>query len=188
MYGRAMFEVADAFGHDKIDLLGNHTGGKVVAEMAVQQPDRVGGLFIISAAILTDEERKAYKDYFSPIPLDELGTRFWTMWERIIEVRGPGQTLTMLSESFMMNLMGGEEYEWGHGAAFAHGKPFEDAIRSLPHRITLLNPGDTLADVTRRAGPMLNNGELIERPNWGYGFLDVFTDEAVKLVLEKLDT
>lgn len=187
MYAREMWRVADALGHEKLDLLGNHTGGKVVAEMAMQQPDRVGNIVIISAAILTDAERAEYRDYFSPIPLDDAGTRFSTMWERIVEVRGPGQTLELLSESLLMNMMGGEEYEWGHVAAFNHGRPFEEAIQSLPHRITLLNPADTLSEVTRRAGPLLNNGEIIELPDWGYGFMDAFTEDAVDLVIGKLD-
>lgn len=181
-YAESLWQVADQLGHDRIDVFGNHTGGKVAAEMALQYPDRVGGIVMVSAAILTDEERSAFSDFFQPIPLDEAGSRFLTMWERIVERRGPGTTLEMLAKSFAMNLSGGEAYEWGHHAAFAYGAPFEEALRVLPHRITVLNPKDDLTQSTRRAQGMIRNGEVIELPDWGYNFMDVWPSEAAALV------
>ncbi len=187
MYAENMWRAADAFGLERLDLFGNHTGAKVAAAMALQHPDRVGSIAMVSAAILTDEERALFKDMFSPIPLDAEHTRFRTTWQRIIERRGPGQTLEMLDRSMFMNLMGGEAYEWGHVAAFAWGAPYDNALETLPHRITILNPADDLTECTRRAIPLLRNGEVIECPQWGYGFMDAFPKETADLVLEKLD-
>ncbi|MDJ0919529.1 MAG: alpha/beta fold hydrolase [Henriciella sp.] len=187
MYAREMWRMADAIGLETVDLFGNHTGAKVAAEMATQQGDRVHAIAMISAAILTDEEREMFKDMFTPIPLDKENTRFRVSWERIIERQGPGQTLEMMDRSMYMNMMGGEAYEWGHVAAFAWGKPFDDALTRLPHRITLLNPTDDLTECTRRAAPLLRNGEVIECPQWGYGFMDAFPEDVADLVLEKLD-
>ena len=187
MYARNMWQVADMMGLDQVDLFGNHTGGKVATEMALQQPERVRGIVMVSAAILTDEERNAFRDFFTPVPLDEAGTRYTTMWQRIVNGRGPGVSLEMLAESFTMNLMGGEAYEWGHKAAFDYGEPFERALKELPHRITILNPVDDLTEMTRRAAPLMRNGEIVECPDWGYNFLDAFSAEAAKLVLGKLD-
>lgn len=187
MYASEMWRVANAMGLDKVDLFGNHTGAKVAAEMATQQGDRVRAIAMISAAILTDEEREMFKDMFTPIPLDEEHSRFKISWDRIIERRGPGQTLEMMDRSIFMNMMGGEAYEWGHVAAFAWGKPFDDALSKLPHRITLLNPTDDLTECTRRADGLLRNGEIIECPHWGYGFMDAFPKDVADLVLAKLD-
>ncbi len=187
MYARSMWEVADALGLEKVDLFGNHTGAKVAAEMAVQQPDRVHAIVMVSAAILTDEEREMFKDMFTPIPLDAEASRIKISWDRIYERRGPGQTLEMLDRSLFMNMMGGEAYEWGHVAAFAWGEPFERALGELPHRITLLNPSDDLTECTRRAEPLMKNGEIVELPDWGYGFMDVSPQETADLVLGKLD-
>jgi len=172
-YARTCWAVADALGADRIDLFGNHTGSKVAAEMAVQQPERVGRIVMVSAAILTDAERAMFSDYFTPVPLDEAGTRFSTMWERIGRHAGPGTTLEMKARSLLQNLMGGEEYEWGHEAAFAWHKPFIEALKSLPHRIVILNPADELSEATRRAAPLLRNGSIIECPQWGHGFLEL---------------
>ena len=187
MYARNMWTVADAVGLEQVDLFGNHTGGKVAAEMAMQQPARVRAVAMVSAAILTADEREAFRDFFSPIPLDEAGTRYTTMWERILNGRGPSVSLEMLAESFRMNLLGGEAYEWGHKAAFDYGEPFERALAELPHRITILNPVDDLTDMTRRATPLLTNGEIVECPDWGYNFMDAFSEDAARLVLRKLD-
>lgn len=187
MYAEEMWRVVDALALDQVDLFGNHTGAKVAAEMAMQQGYRVHAIAMISAAILTDEEREMFKDMFTPIPLDESHTRFRVSWERIIERQGPGQTLEMMDRSIYMNMMGGEAYEWGHVAAFAWGKPFDEALSKLPHRITLLNPTDDLTECTRRAEALMRNGEIIECPQWGYGFMDAFPQETADLVLGKLD-
>jgi len=187
MYAEEMWNVVDALGLDQVDLFGNHTGAKVAAEMAVQKGDRVHAIAMISAAILTDEEREMFKDMFTPIPLDAAHTRFKISWERIVERQGPGQTLEMMDRSMYMNMMGGEAYEWGHVAAFAWGKPFDEALSQLPHRITLLNPTDDLTECTRRAEGLMRNGEIIECPQWGYGFMDAFPKDTADLVLSKLD-
>lgn len=186
-YAEACWEVASALGHMHIDLFGNHTGAKVAAAMALIHPDRVGDIAMVSAALLTREERAWFSDYFTPIPLDEAGTRFTTMWERIVNRRGPGATLEMLAQSFMMNLLGGEAYEWGHAAAFAYDQPFAEALKTLPHRITILNPADDLAECTRRATELLRNGEVIECPQWGYNFMDVWPQDVTALLRHARD-
>lgn len=187
MYAEEMWRVADTLASETVDLFGNHTGAKVAAEMAIQRGGHVHAIAMISAAILTDEERATFKDMFTPIPLDKAHTRFRVSWERIVDRQGPGQTLEMLDRSMYMNMMGGEAYEWGHVAAFAWGKPFDEALGLLPHRITLLNPTDDLTECTRRAAGMMRNGEVVECPQWGYGFLDAFPEESADLVLGKLD-
>lgn len=185
-FARNAWRVADALGHDRIDLFGHHTGSKVAAEMAVQQRARVRAIVMVSAVVFTDEERKQFSDFFSPIPLDEAGTRFKVMWERINEFRGPGMTLEMMAESMADNLRGGEFYEWGHRAAFDYGDRFNDAVKSLDCPVTILNPGDELYEYTKRAAPFLNNGVILDRPDWGHGLLDVFTDDIVADVKKAL--
>ena len=185
-YARSVWQVADALGHTMIDLFGHHTGSKVAAEMAYLHPERVNRIVMVSAAMLTEEERAAFDAYFTPIPLDEEGTRFKVMWERINHFRGPGMTLEMMAESMAENMRGGENYEWGHRAAFSYGTRFDDIIAILPHRITILNPKDELFEHTKRAAPLLRNGEIIDFPDWGHGFLDAFTQDAVRAVKDAL--
>lgn len=187
MYATEIWRVADSLKLGPVDLFGNHTGAKVAAEMAVQRGADVHAIAMISAAILTEDERNMFTDMFTPIPLDREHTRFQVSWQRILERQGPGQTLEMMDRSMYMNMMGGEAYERGHAAAFAWDKPYEDALAELPHRITILNPADDLTECTRRATPLLRNGEVIECPQWGYGFMDAFPQDVANLVLAKLD-
>ena len=86
-----------------------------------------------------------------------------------------------------MNMMGGEAYEWGHAAAFAYDEPFIEALKTLDHRMTILNPADDLQEATRRAEPLLKNGEIIELPQWGYNFMSDSPETVAEILLPKLD-
>ena len=81
------------------------------------------------------------------------------------------------------NLRAGEAYEWGHGAAFAYTDTFAERIKTLPHRITVLNPNDMLFEYTPRVGKLLQNGKIIDHPQWGFGFLEADTKGAVAAVI-----
>lgn len=186
-FSRQIWSALDSLDIQKVDLLGHHTGAKVAAEMAWLHPDRVAGIVMVSALVLTAEERDNFKSMFKPIPLDEDGTRFKEMWAKSIQYRGPGVTLEQLASSMAENLRAGEAYEWGHEAAFNYTDAFAERIAKLPHRITVLNPKDMLFELTPRVGKLLRNGEVIDHPDWGFGFMDTHTEEAVKAVKAALD-
>jgi len=147
-YTASAWAAIRSLGHEKVDILGHHTGAKVACEMAYQKPDSVRNIVMVSALALTAEERDAFKVQFQPIPLDEDGTRFKHMWAQSIKYRGPGVTLEQLAYSMAENLRAGEAYEWGHGAAFDYTDAFTERIKTLPHRITILNPKDMLFEYT----------------------------------------
>ena len=182
-----MWHVADHFQHEKVDLLGFHTGAEVAVEMTRQHNDRVRYIAMISTPIFTDKEQCEFEQSYRPLPLDEEGNRFRIMWERIKHHRGPGMTLEMMATSLAENLRGGEHYEWGHRAAFAYVPTFKAVLPTLTKRIIVFNPKDDLYDYTRRAEPLLRNGKVIDCPNWGHGFLDAYTEEAVQLIMSELD-
>lgn len=186
-YAQSLWDAADALGLGKIDLLGYHTGSEVAVEAASQRPEQVGRIILISAPVFTNTELKHMRETYSEIPLDIDGTRFRKMWESVVAHRGPGTTLEMLATSFAENLRGGENYEWGHRAAFAYAPKFKDRVKRLQHSITVFNPNDDLVEFTPRIAPYLNNGCIIDRPDWGHGFLDAYTAAAItafKAVLE----
>ncbi|MEP3890265.1 MAG: alpha/beta fold hydrolase [Hellea sp.] len=185
-YAASAWAALKSLGYKTVDILGHHTGAKVACEMAFQEPTMVGGIVMISALVLTPEERDAFKAEFMPIPLDEEGTRFQHMWAQSIKYRGHDVTLEQLAFSMAENLRAGEAYEWGHAAAFNYTDDFAERIRTLPHRITVLNPKDMLFGYTPRVGKLLQNGEVIDHPEWGFGFIDVDTEGAVNAVKEAL--
>lgn len=181
-YAKTLWAALDTLSLGRFDLLGHHTGAKVAAEMAYQRPDDIENIVMVSALILTTEEREAFKSEFQPIPLDEEGTRFKHMWDKAMQYRGPGVTLEQLAFSVVENMRAGEAYEWGHQAAFNYTEAFAKRLPLLPHRITVLNPKDMLFDYTPRVGNYLQNGEVIDHPEWGFGFMDTDTESAVNAV------
>lgn len=186
-YARSLWDVCDALGLGTIDLLGYHTGSMVAAEAARQRPGQVGRIVMIAAPVFTADELVQMQATYAEVPLDEAGTPFRQMWASVVAHRGPGATLEMLAESFAENLRAGENYEWGHRAAFAYAPKFAGVVQGLAQPITVLMPGDDLAAFTGRIAPYLRNGRIIAHPEWGHGFLDAHTGDAVEAVAAALD-
>ena len=55
-YGRWVNELADRLGLEKVDLVGNSMGGYIAAEVAIQFPERVSRLVLVSAAGISSAE------------------------------------------------------------------------------------------------------------------------------------
>ncbi|CAM3652252.1 alpha/beta fold hydrolase [Litorimonas haliclonae] len=182
-YATSAWEVVKSLGLEKIDILGHHTGAKVATEMAVQQPDRVQNIVMVSALVLNEQEINEFEKQFDPIPLDHAGTRFTEQWKRAIEYKDPDRSLEDLADSFAENLRAGNAYEWGHKAAFEYSRIFAERIKSLPHKIIVLNPKDMLFELTPRVETYLQNGDVIDKPDWGFGFMDTIPEESAKEIL-----
>ncbi len=187
-YARVMWQVADQVsGNSQIDLFGNHTGSLVAAEMARTRPGTVRKVAMISAPIMTRDEIARMREYFLPIPIDEAGTRFTTMWSRILEHRSEGFTLEMMAESFAENLRAGDAYEWGHRAAFDYCEAFPEIIAGLRNKVIVLNPRDLLHEMTTRAAPLLTNGRVIDCPEWGQEVLNVHPAALAEKLLSEFE-
>lgn len=187
-YAAAMWDAVDALGLGEVDLSGYHTGSMVAPEMARQQPSRVGRLVLISAPVITDDEQAVFQKTYEAIPVDAAGTRFNRMWQAVQAHSGPDMTLEMMAASFAENLRAGENYEWGHRAAFEYAPNYPDTLKALSHRIAVINPDDDLTLQTLRVVPYLNNGAVIPHPEWSHGFLDTDTERAVAEYRRLLDT
>jgi len=187
-YAEALWQALNALGiTQKVDLLGHHTGAKVACEMSYQKPDNIHAVVMISALILTESERENFKSQFQPIPLDDAGTRFSHMWAQCIKYRGPHVSLQDLAFLMAEHLRAGDAYEWGHEAAFEYTPKFAERMPQLAHPITVLNPGDMLFDYTPRIAGYIQNGRVVDYPDWGAGFLDTDTQNALAVIKAALD-
>lgn len=186
-YARFVWEVIDAFGLRDVCFIGYHTGSMVAVAATRQRPEAVQRLINISAPVLTPEEVRQMLDDFAPIPLDEAGTRFRTMWQRVMHFRGPGMTLEMCAASMADNLRGGEQYEEGHRAAFENSARYQADLRLIEQPLLVMNIRDDLYDHTSRVDPLLNNGERRDYPQWGNGFLEVSPQPVAREMLAFLD-
>jgi len=187
-YAKSVWSVLDTLGYEKVDLFGNHTGSKVACEIACQNSERVRTIIMVSALVLSEEELQNFEAMFQPIPLDEAGTRFTKAWAAIVKHAKSYSDMTDMAASFAENFRAGEAYEWGHKAAFEYSRLFKDKVSSLNNRIIVFNPGDMLFHLTPRVAPLLQNGKVIDFPDWGFGFQDTFTNEAVAAIEAALNS
>ena len=186
-YADAVWEVLSHLNLDNVDFVGYHTGCMVSLRASHLYPERVNKVINIAAPVFLESEVQQYCDYFAPIPLDESGQRFRIMWERIIHYRGPGMTLEMCAESMAENLRGGEGYEWGHMAAFHHWAQYIEDIKTLPHRLLVMNLDDDMKKQSMRVDRYLNNGIRKDYFQWSTGFLDAYPEAVADEILDFLN-
>ena len=186
-FAESTWTVVDAIGGGPVHFVGYHTGAMVAVEAAAQRPGDVLSITSISAPVLTDEETEALGAAFQPVPIDEAGTRFTVNWQRVIKHRGPGMTLQMAAESFAENLRAGDDYEWGHRAAFAYAREYRHKLASFEQPMFVMNPADDMFEQSPRADALMQNGHRKDYPQWGHGFLNAFPEESAAEILNFVD-
>lgn len=190
-YASSVWEAVDACGllaeAGKIDLFGIHAGAKLAVEAAHQRTDDVSAIVLCSAAVLSPPELHDLRQALAPIPLDAEGTRFQRLWQMLMRNRGPGMSYGMMAENLAEMIRGGEGYGWGHSAVFDFNAAFPEILKSLPHPITLINPKDDLYEQTPRTVDYLNNGKLIDCPQWGHGFLESQAADVARCISKFLN-
>jgi pimeloyl-ACP methyl ester carboxylesterase len=184
-YAAAMGDVMDALGIVEADCIGYHTGSKIALELALQRPAAIRHLVLISTPVYTDAELRAMRTEYAPMELREDGGHLVDYWRALLGFRGPGQTLEMLMEHYPDHMRGGVHRHWGHRAAFNYAYP--DNLPRAAQPILVLNNNDDLVEFTPRAMPHMRHGRLLNRPDWGHGFLDLHTAEFARIVREFVD-
>ncbi|OFA29849.1 alpha/beta hydrolase [Glaciecola punicea] len=186
-YAQAMLQVMQAIDIKSADVFGYHTGSIVAVELATQAPTTIRKVINISAPIFTPTEVADFHEQYATLPLNEEGTRFRTMWERIIFHRGQGMTLEMCAQSLAETLRGGEKYEWGHFAAFDASATYQQQLPMLTQAIMVMNLHDDLQKYTLRVDNLMNKNVRVDYPQWGAGFLDAHPDAVAKEILSFLN-
>lgn len=82
-YARAVWQVVDALGADRVVLLGQHTGAVVSVEATRQQPDRVAGVVLHGVPVYSDDERRERaRSYAPPYTITADGEHLAEIWAR----------------------------------------------------------------------------------------------------------
>ena len=185
-YAATMGQVADQLGFDTYDVMGYHTGSKISVELALQRPDAVKHLVLVSAPVYTDEELAAQYAAMGELRTPQPdGSHLLEIWSANWGWRGPEQTPEDIMKTFADMCRGGERGPWGHRAAFSYTYP--DKLPGVDQPIIVLNTADDLQTYTSRVAPLLKNGRVIDLPEWGHGFLDYHTTETAEMVRAFLD-
>ncbi len=184
-YAAAMADVMDALELKKVDVMGYHTGSETCVELALQQPERVRKLVLTSAPIFSDEELAAHRDHYGKPELSEDGSHVAAKWRAYLHWAGPGWTKEHVAVQFADALRRPDISWWGHNAAFDF--PMKDRLSEVAQPVLVLNPNDDLVEQSRRAEGVMQNGRILELPDWGHGYLDLHTDKACEIIREFLD-
>ncbi|MBB6253983.1 alpha/beta fold hydrolase [Nitrospirillum iridis] len=186
-YARALDAGLTALGvTGPVDVLGYHTGSMVGVEMAALMPQRVRRLTMISAPVLTDEERRQFSAYYHGLTITADGAHLVARWKSFLyHHTRPGTTVEDIAEKFPDLLVAGRKGEWGHQAAFSHD--LAGRMPAVTQPVLILNTGDDLDVHTRRAAGLAPNSRILEVPGWGHGFLDLNTGDAAAVLRAFLD-
>ena len=184
-YAVAMGEMMDMLGIEEADCLGFHTGSKIALELALQRPQAIRHLALISTPVYSDDELAAMRREFAPMRVREDGGHLLDYWRSLVELRGPGQTAEMIMQYYPDHMRGGAHRHWGHQAAFEYSYP--ENLPRAHQPILVLNNHDDLVRFTPRAMPFIRNGRLLDRPDWGHGFLDLHAVEFCAILREFFD-
>ena len=184
-YARAMAGVIETLGLGQVDVMGYHTGSITCAELALQRPDLVRRVVMVSAPVFSDEELVRFRESYAPRPLNEDGSHIVERWQNMIGFYNARVPPEVLDRNFAESLRGGPVSWWGHRAAFNY--PFGERLPSVTQPILVINPDDDLAEQTPRAGPLMQNGRIHNIEDMGHGFLDIMTPEIGSLLRAFLD-
>ncbi len=179
-YAGAMGDLIDTLGFDTVDLVGYHTGSMIATELALQRPEQVRRLVLISAPIYTAAELAEAHAHFAPVKLTRDGSHLVGPWTGHVRWAMPGWTLDHVATQFPDALRRPAISWWGHNAAFTY--PLSEKLPNVAQPILVLNPEDDLHTKTQRAKALIGENTLKELPGWGHGFLDIHTQAAADIM------
>ncbi|MSO64420.1 MAG: alpha/beta hydrolase [Alphaproteobacteria bacterium] len=186
-YVRAISEAASQLGHRRIDVLGDHTGGKVALALAAERPDLVRKVVLNTCAVYTPEERQKLMAMSGPIPTVADGSHLAAIWKRSMNLKSPLAPLDLTSELFCEAMRGGPLALWW-GPEAAVGYDSGAALGKLVQPVLLLLPGkDMLTPLSRRAIPLVKNITVEELPDVGLGTFHAHLDAVVPVIRRFLD-
>ena len=180
-----MGDLIDSMGFKQVDLMGFHTGSQTCVELALQRPQQVRRLVLISTPIYTATERVEKKQQFGQQALTRDGSHVAKKWRGHQKWGMQGRTLEHLAYQFPDSVRRPDISWWGHHAAFDY--PCGERLAEVQQPVLVLNPADDLHEKTLRAAQYLNNGHTQELPGWSHGFLDLFPTQATAVVKHYLD-
>jgi pimeloyl-ACP methyl ester carboxylesterase len=185
-YATAMAHLLDRLKIEQVDLVGYATGSFIGAELARQRPNLVRRLVLLGAPILEKVDSEDLEEKFGhEIEPQADGSHLIPLWEQIYDGRGPLQTLDWLMYVYPDHIQAGPRKPWAPNAAFQCD--LKGILQQLDQPILVLNFSGQIYETTARCQPYLKNGHLVDKPEWGHGFLQTQPKEMAKLVRDFFD-
>jgi pimeloyl-ACP methyl ester carboxylesterase len=165
-YAERMTLFLDVLGLDQVALVGNHTGGAIAAQMAVDHRERVPAIVIVGSPLFDDDERQdRLENYLEPFKASSDGGHLSWLWTRYQGIWGKDSPAELLHLATTEFLRAGTRYDWAYQAAFRF-----EADKIFPQvqcpTLFLVTEGDLLRSKNERSVELTPNaeGRVIENP------------------------
>ena len=118
-YAQYLEQFLDTMELEGLALAGDHTGGAIAIQLAVDLPERIRALVVGGTLLLTDEEQDfLLTKYLEPMTLSSDGSHLTWAWKRLQAYLNPDALPEQLHHATVDFLRSGTKYDWGFRAAF----------------------------------------------------------------------
>jgi pimeloyl-ACP methyl ester carboxylesterase len=186
-WGDVMLAFLDQLGIGEFDVFGYHTGSVAAIDLAVRASGRVRHVAVISLPLMERAAREQHLAGMAPdlqVAVD--GSHLTAVWQKKWPYRGGTQSLALFDTFMSEYVRPGPFNYWAYRALF--GYPLESRLADVSQPVLVFNPQDEISDNTRRAMPLLRNGQLVDVAPWGYGMLDTNAEEIAARLRAHFDS
>lgn len=125
----------------KVDLLGYLTGCVIAMDLAVERPDLVRKVCLVSPPYIDDDAIRALRmEQLTYPPYTEEGKRVFDTWNSAVKRRVEGVTLEQAINLFQERLRAGDKDWWAYKAVYAY--QYEERFRLMTQPVAFINPLD----------------------------------------------
>lgn len=170
-HAKALDAVLDAFGWDRVRMLGHHTGAAVAAAFAARRPERVERLVLNGVPLFTPRQLEFFRSFkFGPLEPEADGSHLLAAWNQRLTATPGWSDLGAMHKHVVEMLRVNRTYHWGFTAALdyriEHDLP---AIRAPT--LVLTNTCEDLYDSSLRTFEL--------RPDFAFSALEGGTHDIV---------
>jgi pimeloyl-ACP methyl ester carboxylesterase len=166
-YAAALADFLDQMRFRQVDVLGQHTGSLIAAELAIARPEIVRRLMLVGVPILSAEERATWARSVAPLAQAPDGSHLLTEWQRTVRSQDPAVSLSDAAEDFSIKLHNGPNVWWLPNAALGYAA--SERLPLIAQSVLLVRTRDHLWDASPRVQPWIRHLKMLDLPEYGDG-------------------
>jgi pimeloyl-ACP methyl ester carboxylesterase len=191
-YALAIDEALKTLGYGPnhpIEILGNHTGTFIAAELAIMEPKMVRKMALIGVYVVPEERRlKAVARLDMPTSSAEFFDHFCALMP-VMKKYYDGQGRQdadwgpMLADSIRPLV----RREYGHQAAYAYAEKVRERLPLVTQPVVLMAVDDGIGQPTKDSQPFFKHATLLDLPQFPEGAFYTHTAEIAAILRQQLD-
>jgi len=183
-YAAAVGDFLESMRFRQIDVLGDHEGALVAAELAITRPKQIRRVVLVSVPLLSETEREAIKRLPTSLPATADGTHLVGEWQRITDSYAPGTSMELLTSALVEKLHNGVHPGWLLHAAMQYAT--RERLNLITQPVLLIRPKDDLWEATARAREVLSKARCMDFAEQGQGIFEIAPERIAEGIREFL--